>query len=82
MYKRQEQGSAYEVDLSSNVGTVTVEGIDDAEVIVDEARRYTGGRRYMARSRGFESAEAKGYVKASASVGKIGVRFVSKGELE
>ena len=79
---RKEQGSAYEVDLSSNVGTVTVEGIDDAEVIVDEARRYTGGRRYMARSRGFESAEAKGYVKASASVGKIGVRFVSKGELE
>ena len=60
---RKEQGSAYEVDLSSNVGKVTVEGIDDAEVIVDEASRYTGGRRYKARSRGFESAESKGYVK-------------------
>ncbi len=71
---REQDEAAYEVDLASNLGRIDVEGMDDAEILVNETRAG-GRRRYKARSRGFESAKVKGHIKASTSVGRIGVWF-------
>jgi hypothetical protein len=72
----KEPGCAYEVDLASGLGKVRVDGLGDAQVLLDESRHYAGGRKYKARSLGFENAELKGHVKASTSLGRIEVQFL------
>lgn len=67
--------AAYEVELFSNVGRIEVDDMGDVEVLEDKVKGYIGRRRYRARSRGFENAKLKGYIKASSNAGRIGVRF-------
>lgn len=68
-------GVAYEVDASTNMGSITVGGLDDVEVLYDDRGRRWGPKRYHARSAGFDGAAQKATLKASSSVGRIEVSF-------
>lgn len=68
-------GVGYEVDVSTNMGNINVNGLDDAEVLCDDRRRRWGPRRYHARTPGFSEAAEKATIKASTSVGKVDISF-------
>ncbi len=68
-------GVAYEVDASTNMGSITVGGLDTAEVLYDDRGRRWGPKRYHARSAGFGEAAQKATLKASTSVGRIEISF-------
>ena len=55
--------TGYEMDLTARAGGITVEGLDDADVIEDVAISRSRWR-YKARTPGFEQAGAKGRIKA------------------
>ena len=66
--------TGYEMDLTARAGGITVEGLDDADVIEDVAISRSRWR-YKARTPGFEQAVAKGRIKATTGNGKIRVWF-------
>ena len=70
----KDANAAYEVDLCARSSGITVEGMDDAEVVEDVVRGRRR-RRYRARSRGFESAGVKGRIRATTGNGKLRVWF-------
>ncbi|QUL97963.1 MAG: DUF4097 family beta strand repeat protein [Candidatus Fermentithermobacillus carboniphilus] len=69
----REEGTGYEIDISSVMGRLEVTGMDDAEVLIDETRQKFGSRRYKARTKGFEESPVKASLKASSSMGRVTV---------
>jgi len=72
---RREPDAAYEVDLSTVMGKIDVSGLENAEVLIDEARRRGAGGRYKARTRGFSEAVSKLSLRASTTMGRVNVSF-------
>ena len=71
----REPGVAYEVDASTNMGSIAVGGFDEAQVLYDDRGRRWGPRRYHARTAGFDQTARKASLRASTSVGKIEISF-------
>lgn len=72
---RREPGAAYSVEASTLMGKIDVQGLENAEVLVDDSRQKSGSRRYQARTRGFSDAPAKAKLQASTTNGKVMVTF-------
>lgn len=72
----KHEHDSYEVDLFSGDGRVHVEGMEEANVSLDERKTSCGVRRYKARSRGFEEADSRGHLEASTGSGSVSVGFV------
>ena len=70
---KKESGVAYQVDVSTTMGRIDVSGLEDEEVLIDDTKQRTGARRYLARSRGFETAPARATFKGSSAMGKVTV---------
>jgi DUF4097 and DUF4098 domain-containing protein YvlB len=72
---REEPGAAYAVEASTVMGRIEVNGMDNAEVLVNETKEKMGSRRYHARSRGFSDAASKASLYASTTMGRVTVTF-------
>lgn len=66
----------YEVDLSTRDGRIDVEGMEDADIILDQRGAAHVVRRYKAVSRGFAQADSRGSLKAGTGSGSVAVRFL------
>lgn len=72
---RKELGAAYGVEASTVMGKIDVQGMEDAEVLVNETKQKVGSRRYQARTRGFSDAPSKASLYASTTMGRVTVTF-------
>ncbi len=64
-------GVGYEVDVSTQMGRISVTGLED--VLLEGSKQKVGAGRYKARSRGFMDAASKATLKASTTTGRIAV---------
>ena len=72
---RKEAGAAYAVEASTVMGKIDIQGLENAEILVDETKEKFGSRRYHAQTRGFGDAEAKASLRASTTMGRVTVAF-------
>ena len=66
----------FEVDLSTRDGRIHVDGMEDADTILDQRGGAYGMKRYKAISRGFAQADSRGSLKAGTGSGSVSVRFL------
>ena len=66
----------YEVDLSTRDGRIHVDGMEDADTILDQRGADHGMKRYKAISRGFAQADSRGSLKSGTGSGSVSVRFI------
>ncbi len=66
----------FEVDLSTRDGRIDVDGMEDADTILDQRGGAYGMKRYKAISRGFAQADSRGSLKAGTGSGCVSVRFI------
>lgn len=72
---RREPGTAYSVEAATVMGKIEVDGMENAEVLVDETKQSRGSRRFHARDREFDGAASKAALYASTTMGKVTVTF-------